>query len=83
MLTRLRQGGGVEGRSFSKIFHNFATFPQLLFACPPGVLLVPCVSPCAEVLLLEASGGLVTAPQFPRNFPSIFQQFSAIGFDAP
>ena len=34
---------------------------------------------CAEVLLLEAVGGLVTAPQFSRNFP----QFLAVGFDAP
>ena len=69
-------GGGIGVRNFSAIFRNFsqfsAMFRQLLFARPPRVLVgAPCVR-CAEVLLFEASGGLVTAPQF-----------SAIGFDAP
>ena len=32
----------------------------------------------AEVLLLGASGGLVAAPIFSRNFPTIFPQFPAI-----
>ena len=61
--------GGIEVRNFL----------QLLFACPPRVLVGALCVPCAEVLLLEASGGWVTAPQFSRNFP----QFFAIGFDVP
>ena len=35
---------------------------------------------CAEVLLLQAPGGLVTAPQFPGSFPAISRNFCAIGF---
>ena len=48
-------------------------------ACPPRVLVGALCVPCAEVLLLQASGGLVIAPHSPPNFP----QFFAIGFDAP
>ena len=44
-------------------------------ACVVGALYVP----CAEVVLLKASGGLVRAPQFSRNFV----QFFALGLDAP
>ena len=54
---------------FPAIFHDF---PQLLFACPRCVLVgAPCV-PCAEVLLVDVSGGLGTAPQFYCNFPRFF-----------
>ena len=67
-------------RNFA-FFRNFpqfsAVFPQLLVACPPDVLVGALCVPCAEVLLLEASGGLGVFPQFPaisRNFP----QFPAI-----
>ena len=73
-------GAGGEG-SGSAVFaisrkspQFLASFPQLPFARPPRVRVgAPCV-PCAEVLLPEASGGLVTAPQFSRNFPAVFSQ---------
>ena len=35
---------------------------------------------CAEVLLLEASGGSVKAPQFPRNFPQFPCSFPSRNF---
>ena len=60
----VRGGGGLR----SAISRNF---PQLFFACPRGVLVGALWVPCAEVLLLEASGGLVMAPQFSRNFHAI------------
>ena len=57
----------------------------LPFACPPCVVVGALCVPCAEVLLLEASGGLVEALQFSCNFPAISRkspQYFAIGFDA-
>ena len=81
----VRGGGGLRSASFHNfaIFRNFpqfsAVFPQSLFARPPCALVGARCVPCAEVLLLEASGGLVTALQSIRNFP----QFFAIGFGAP
>ena len=63
-------GMSHRGGLRSAIFRNFS---QLLFAYPPRVRVgALCVS-CAEVLLLEASAGVVTAPQFSRNFPQFFQ----------
>ena len=47
---------------------SFLRTLQLLFACPPCVLVGALCVPCAEVLLLGASGGLITAPQFSRCF---------------
>ena len=55
------QGGGLT----SAIFHTFshlsqfsAIFPQMLFACPPCVLVGALCVPCVEVLLLEAPSTL-------------------------
>ena len=57
---------------FPAIFRNFpqfpAIFPELLFAHPSYVLVGALCVPCVEVLLLEASGGLATAPQFSAIF---------------
>ena len=77
-----RGGGGALGsapggkvsqfRSFSQFFaisRNFTIFRQSLFACPPRVRVGALRVPGAEVVLFEASGGLVTAPQFSRSFP--------------
>ena len=65
----------VISRNSAQFFRN--CFSLVHRACS----LVPCV-PCAEVLLFEASGGLVTAPQiFPqlsRIFLAIFLAFPAI-----
>ena len=63
----------------SAIFRNFSAIAFCLSTSRAGAL-------CAEVLLLEASGVLVTAPQFFRDFSAVFRnflQFFAIGFDAP
>ena len=65
------RGGGPQFFTVSGIFalfRSFSQFPaifrQLLFARPPHVRVdAPCV-PCAEVLLLEASGGLGAALPF-------------------
>ena len=66
--------GGASGRNFSQCFRYF--FTQFPSACPACV----CVwVPSAEVLLRDAAGGLVTAPQFSAIFPQVF----AVGFDAP
>ena len=46
-------------------------FPQLPFARPPCVPLDALCVPCAEVVLREAAGGLVTALQFPRKFSQL------------
>ena len=89
----LRPGGGGGGRSaffaISQCFTIFAIvrnpphfpafFPQLLFACPPCVLVGALCVPCTEISLLQASRCLHTTPQFPAIFP----QFLATGFDAP
>ena len=57
----------MEARNFRNFSKISAIFPQVLLACPPLVLVgAPCV-PCAEVLPLEALGGLVTRPQFSRH----------------
>ena len=65
------QGGGLQ---FLAVFRNFAISrnftqfpafspsPQLLFACPPRVRVGALCVPCAEVLLLEASGVGFGAP---------------------
>ena len=39
--------------------------------------------PGAEVLLLEASGGLVPPPQFSRNFPAPSRTFLALDWTLP
>ena len=83
--------GGVEVRNFPQFFgvpefSEFpASFPQLVFACPPRMCVGALCVPCAEVLLLEAPGGLVIFLQFSCNFssispnlPAIFLQFPAI-----
>ena len=74
-------GGAVEVYQFRN-FHNFLQFSRhhLLL-----VHVVVCV-PCAEVLLLEASGGpggLVTAPQFSANFPKISRNFPRMDLPLP
>ena len=61
--------------AISQFFAIFHDFPQLLFACPLCVLVGALCVPCAEVLLLEASEGLVMAPQFPPQFSRNFWQF--------
>ena len=61
----------LQFRNFSQIS---AIFPQLLFGWSPLLVGALCV-PCAEVLLLEASGGLVAAPQFSRNFSHFSQLY--------
>ena len=75
------QGGGRDPQFFA-IFCKYpqfsSFFPQLLFACPPCMLVGALCVPCAEVLLLEASGGLLTAPQFPHKSPAISPQFPTI-----
>ena len=62
--------------------HNFwqvlEIFLHLLFACPPCMLVGALCVACAKVLLFEASGGLVPAPQFFRDFPTISRSFPAI-----
>ena len=73
----------LEARDFPHFF-ALSQFPAMSRRCVSLVhracLGVPCVSPCAEVLLLRAAGGLVPAPQFPRNSsgisPAIFPQFT-------
>ena len=57
-------GGGAEVRNLSQFSAAiaFCLSPSRARWCP-----ALCV-PCAEMLLLEASRGLVTAPQFSRNF---------------
>ena len=63
------QGGGIEDQNFFCNFPQFpAIFPNCLLLAPPCALIGALCVPCAEVLLLEASGGLVTAPQFPAIF---------------
>ena len=61
-------------------------FPQFSCNClslvPPGVGVGALCVPCAEVVLLEALGGLVAAPQFPAIF-AFFPQSFAIGCDPP
>ena len=84
--------GGVGVPNFPQfpaIFRNFPQFPAIsaIFRIFPAIAF--CWSPlrarwcpvCAlcRGVALEASGGLATAPQFPRNFP----QFFAMGFGAP
>ena len=66
---------GIEARNFSQFF---AIFRQRLFACPPCVLVGALCVPCAEVLLFEASGGLVPALQFFRDISAISHNFPAI-----
>ena len=64
----------------------FRDFSELLLACPPRVRVGALCLPCAPVLLVEARGGLVTAPHFSRNFPVISRnspQSFASGVDAP
>ena len=61
---RRRGGGGGEVRDFPQSWPFSAILLQLPLARPPRAR-APCV-PCAEVLLLEAVGGLVTA--IPRKF---------------
>ena len=79
-----RQLGTVLGEGGTAIFRNFSQFPTpfpaisplLPFACPPCVLVGALCVPCAEVLLLEASAGLVRHRNFSaisRNFPAIFR----------
>ena len=55
---------------FRNVPHFSGDFPQLLSACPPRVLAGALCVLRAQVLLLEASGGL--APQFSHNFPLLF-----------
>ena len=71
-----RVEGGVEVRIFrnSAIFLNFPqNFPPLHFASPPRVLVGALCVPCAEAMLLEASGALITA--FSCEFPAIFRNW--------
>ena len=86
----MQAGGG--GSEIFAIFRNFPQLHKLLqffrnwFCLSPCVLVGALCVPCAEVLLLEALGGWVTATQFSRIFSAIFgnfPQFFAIGFDAP
>ena len=71
---------GIEVHNFSPfhailhffaIFRNFSAICFLLVSRAVGVLCVP----CAEMLLLEASGRLVTAPPIARNFMQFFAIF--------
>ena len=90
-----RGGQGAEMRpAMAPHFLQFsALFLQLLLTCPPCKLVGALCVRYAGVLLLEASGGLVTALHFFRSFPAIspqfsavfcnFMQFFAITFDAP
>ena len=72
------QGWGEDGGP------RFPTiFPELLCARPPRMCVGALCVPCAEVVLLEAAGGLVTAPQLFRHFPAIFPQFVTIGLTPP
>ena len=75
-----REGGGVLRsaiwRNGSQFFANFRKFPHCFRNCflfvqlrAVGALCVP----CADMLLLEALGGLVAALQFSRNFPAVFR----------
>ena len=69
-------GGGLRSavvRNPSQ-FRDFPSSPQ--FARPPRVRVGALCVPCAEVLLLEALGVLVTAPLFFRNFPQFSRNFS-------
>ena len=72
--------GGIEVRNFPQfsatlqfftIFRNLSqcsTISELPFCLSTlRACWWPCLR-CAEVLLLEALGGLVAAPRFPRNF---------------
>ena len=75
---------------FFAIFRNILQFPavfsQLLYAHPPRVRVVALCAPCAEVLLLEASGGLVTAPRLYCNVPQFSagsRSFSPLGLTLP
>ena len=71
-------------RNFTAILPQFpAIFPELLCARPPRMCVGALCVPCAEVALLEAAGGLVTAPQLFRHFPAIFPQFVTIGLTPP
>ena len=65
-------GQAGEGGLRSAIFRDF---PAIALACPPRVLVGALCVPCAEVVLLEASGGSVEALRSSRNFPAIFPQF--------
>ena len=73
------RGGGLSCAGFRPFFaishfpRNFPQFSAIVFTCPPCVLIGALCVPCADVLLLEASGGLVAAPQFFRNIPAIFR----------
>ena len=80
----------MEFRCFPHIFaivRNFPHFPtflpQLLFARPNGGRVGALCVPCAEVLLREAAGGLVTAPQFPRNSLQVFLHFPQFPHNFP
>ena len=83
--------GSRGGKLRSAFFHSFSQFPAIsrnfsaIAFCLPTLRALG--SPMyAELLLFEASGGLVTAPQFSHNYPTIFRNFPhffAIGLDAP
>ena len=101
-LPFMQVPGAIAGTTrFFSTFRNVpqlsAFYPQLPFARPPRMRVgAPC-APYAEVLLFEAAGGLVMAPQFSRIFPQFsrisptffphffcnFCQFFAVGLDAP
>ena len=58
-------------RYFLQFFAIFCVFSAIA-CCPSPSRACWCpVCPCAEVLLLEASGGLITVPQFFRNFSQL------------
>ena len=91
MSSLSRGGGGGGGAHFFAVLSQFSAIGrQLPPARPPRVLVGALCVPRAEILLLLAAGGLVTAPHFFRYSSTILLQFSrnlaqffATGFDAP
>ena len=75
---------GGEGRIGVRHFPQFSAVFRGLFVsgCPPCVFVGALCVPCAAVLLLEAPGGLVTAPQFSAVCPQ-FPQFLQMDLTLP
>ena len=65
--------GGIKVRNCRSFSQFPANFPPSHFACPPRVRVGALCVPCAEVLLLEASGGLVMAPQLSATSISVYR----------
>ena len=75
-----RKGGVEKIFAISRCLAIFRNFPAI---APCLSTLRACWCPVCSLLLLEASGGLVTAQQFSRNFPEFPRNFLQLDLTLP